>query len=329
MKAVIFSGTKGDPAVVCSYKTIDKPKPGKDQVLVRMLYSPCHPSTLAGVTPTSYPGPAAGSALGSEGVGVVEEHGEGCSNPPKGARVLVLGVGNWQEYIALPAATLVVVPDGLSNSNAAQFYVNPMSAYLMTTKFLTPQKGEWLLQTAAGSALGKVVIQIGKALGFRTINVVRSESSKAELLAAGGDEVIVTAKEKISERVAAITGGNGVKYAIDCVGGEQTSDILQSLSFKGKLVIFGELAHEDIHFRSGLMVVKLLTIEGFWLTDWSKTAPPEERKKCFQGLMELFLSGKVDCSVGKEFELKDFAEAFKASADSKSGGGGKVIMKCS
>jgi len=45
--------------------------------------------------------------------------------------------------------------------------------------------------------------------------------------------------------------------------------------------------------------------------------------------MELFLTKKVDCPVGKEFELKDFAEAFKASVDSKSGGGGKVMLKCS
>jgi len=116
---------------------------------------------------------------------------------------------------------------------------------------------------------------------------------------------------------------------MDCVGGDQTSDILQCLAFRGKLVIFGALAAEDIHFQSGLMVVKLLTIEGFWLTDWSQSAPPEERKKCFQGLMELFATGKVDCSAGKEFELKDFAQAIKASSDSKAGGSGKVMLKCS
>jgi len=236
-----------------------------------------------------------------------------------------LGVNMWFSLLPISLLFLTVFPITMLLS----FFVNPMSAYLMSTKCHTPQKGEYLLQTAAGSALGKLVIQLGKILGFKTINIVRSESNKSELLSLGADEVIVTSTEKIPERVAAITGGKGVKYAIDCVGGEQTSEILQSMAFKGKLIIYGQLANEDIHFKSGLLVVKLLTIEGFWLSDWAKSAPPEERKQYFQGLMELFAAKKLDCAVGKEFELKDFAEAFKASADSKAGGGGKVMLKCS
>jgi len=330
MKAIVFSGTRGDPALVCSCNTREKPKPSPDQVLVRVLYSPVHPSNLASVSPGGYPGPAQGGTPGSEGVGVVEEHGEGCSGaPPKGSRVLVLGVGTWCEFVVLPAKGLIVVPEGVSNQNAAQFFVNPMSAYLMTTQFLTPQSGEYLLQTAAGSALGRVVIQMGKIFGFKTINVIRNADAKAELIAAGADEVIVTATEKVSDRLKAITGGKGVKYAIDCVGGDGTTEIIHNMAFRGKLLIFGELASEEIHFRSGLMVVKLLTIQGFWVSDWVQSAPTEEKQKCFGGLMQLFLTGKLDCSVGKEFELKDFTEAFRASKDTKVGGSGKVMFKCS
>jgi len=327
---VLFSGVRGDPGAVCSYSTtLERPKPGKDQVLVRVLYSPVHPSNLASLSPVPYPGPEAGASPGSEAVGVVEEHGEGCTAPAKGTRVLVLGVGTWREYVVLHAASLVAVPYSVSNSNAAQFFVNPMSAYLMSREFLTPQKGEYLLQTAAGSALGRVVIQLGKHFGFKTINVIRNEQNKAELLAAGADEVIVTSKESVKERVAAITGGTGVKYAIDCVGGDATSDIIASMAYNGKLLIYGALAKEEIHFASGLMVVKLLTIQGFWLSDWGKSAPLETKGRCIKAVMELFATGKISCPTGKEFELKDFAEAFKASADSKIGGGGKVMFKCS
>jgi len=296
---VVFSGVRGDPGKVCSFTTLDKPKPGKDQVLVRVLYAPCHPSTVASVSPGGYPSPPTGGSPGSEGVGVVEEHGEGVTAPPKNTRVLVLGAGTWREYVVLPAATLAVVPDGISDQNAAQFFVNPMSAYLMATKYLTPQKDEYILQTAAGSTLGKLVIQLGKAFGFKTINVVRSESSKPELLNLGADEVIVTSTEKIPERVAAITGGKGVKYAIDCVGGEQTSEILQSMAFRGKLLIFGQLSNDDVHFKSGLLVVKLLTIEGFWLTDWAQSAPLEEKKKIFPGIDGAIFDQKSGLSCWK------------------------------
>jgi len=332
MKAVIFSGTKGDPGTSCSYTTTaHKPKPGKDQVLVRMLYSPCHPSTLASVSPGPYPAPEAGTPPGMEGVGTIEEHGEGCATaPPKGTRVLVLGVGTLCEYVVIPGANLVTVPDSVSNQNAAQFYVNPMSAYLMTTQILNPAKGEYILQTAAGSILARTVIQLSKVFGFKTINVIRNEESAAELKAAGADEVIVTSKEKVSERVAQITGGKGVKYVMDCVGGELTSEILlKAVAYKGKCIFFGQLSNDDVHFKLGEIPLKMITIQPFWLVDWALSAPPEEQKKSFKELMDLFASGKLDCPRGKEFELKDYAEAFKASADSKAGGGGKVLIKCS
>lgn len=54
MKAVIFSGTKGDPGQVCSYKDVPKPTPGNGQVLIRVLYSPVHPSTVASVSPGTH-----------------------------------------------------------------------------------------------------------------------------------------------------------------------------------------------------------------------------------------------------------------------------------
>src|SRR5919201_1371227 len=75
--------------------------------------------------------------------------------------------------------------------------------------------GEWLLQTAAGSALGRMVIRLGRRHGFRTINVVRRREQADELLRAGGDAVICTADESIPQRVHELTNGAGVPFAID------------------------------------------------------------------------------------------------------------------
>src|SRR5262249_59615370 len=90
--------------------------------------------------------------------------------------------------------------------------------------------GAWLLQTAAGSALGRMVIRLGKRKGFRSINVVRRREQGDELLREGADAVICTADESIGERVRALTGGAGVPFALDAVGGATGSEGVKSLA---------------------------------------------------------------------------------------------------
>jgi len=329
MKAIVFSGERGDPTKVLSLASVPKPKPGNNQVLIRVLLSPVHPSNVAGVTPGVYPGPGKGESPGSEGVGIIVEHGAECDKaPPVGTRVLVFGSsGCWCEYVTLSTSGLVPVPEAVASYNAAQFFVNPFSAYLMSTQYHKPSKGEYLIQTAAGSALGRIVIQLSKIYGFKTINVIRNEQNKDDLIKLGADEVICTDTENLGERVKAITAGQGVKYAIDCVGGEGTSEILKAMAFGGKILIFGQLDKNDIHFPSGLLVVKLLTIQGFWLTNWFKTSATTEKVQCIQTVMNLFATKTLDCVVNQEFELKDFAEAIKATQ--VKGSVGKVMIKCS
>jgi NADPH:quinone reductase-like Zn-dependent oxidoreductase len=78
---------------------------------------------------------------------------------------------------------------------------------------------EWLLQTAAGSTVGRLVIQLARHLGIPTINVVRRRDAVEEIKALGGDEVICTEDEDLLQRVAEIAGPAGVRKAIDCVAG--------------------------------------------------------------------------------------------------------------
>jgi len=259
---------------------------------------------------------------------VIEQHGDGCGSgvPPVGTRVVVLGSigGSWCQYTLLSSKTLVPVPEQVSNQNACQFFVNPMSALLMTTLFLTPQPGEYILQTGANSVLGRVVIQLSKVYGFKTINLIRSQNQVADLLKFGADHVICTSTENVGDRVNEITANQGVKYAIDCVGGEGTSEVLKAMAFRGKVLIFGQLAKENISVPSGLFVVKMLTVQGFWLTDWAKVAPAEEKGKFFSKLMELFVTKKIDCGVDGEYNFKDFKDAINAAT--QPGKSGKVLI---
>src|SRR5262249_62433214 len=108
---------------------------------------------------------------GLGGVGVVEAGCGVLARCMRGIRVAVLNgfTGNWQEKVIIPTLQAVPVPDSLSDEQAATFFVNPASALLMTRYVLNVPRGAWLLQTAAGSALGRMVIRLGQTSGFRTL----------------------------------------------------------------------------------------------------------------------------------------------------------------
>ena len=81
-------------------------------------------------------------------------------------------------------------PSDLPDEQVASFFVNPATVLAMVRHVLKVPKGAWLLQSAAGSTLGRMIIKLGKHDGFRTLNVVRRREAIDELKALGADAVI-------------------------------------------------------------------------------------------------------------------------------------------
>src|SRR5947209_13961214 len=216
MKAIVFDQF-GDPADVLNVRETPLPEPGPGQVRVRMLASPINPSDLLMVRGEYGRQPRLPVTPGFEGVGVVEDGHGLLARRVKGKRVAVLNgtSGNWQEHVVVPARQAVPVPDALPDEQAASFFVNPASALVMTRYVLRVPRGAWLLQTAAGSALGRMVVRLGQRYGFRTLNVVRRREQAEELLRLGGTAAVATNDEPLLERVQALTEGAGVSFALD------------------------------------------------------------------------------------------------------------------
>src|SRR5260221_3863634 len=248
MKGIRFD-RYGEPAKVLRGEECTLPEPGKGEVRVRILASPVHPSDLlfvrghyAGVQP-QFP-----SSAGFEGVGIVDAIGPQVHRPVPGQRVAVINEkgGNWAEYAVVPAPFLLPVPDDLPDEQVASFFVNPAAAVLMLRHILAIPQGEWLLQSAAGSELGRMIIKLAKHDGIRTINVVRRRASVAELEPLGADTVIVSTEGPIDEQVRRIVGPQGVKFAIDPVLGETGTQMYQALGEEGRMLVYGSLTGEPI-----------------------------------------------------------------------------------
>jgi len=327
MKAVQFR-QPGEPREVLEVVERDKPVPGFGQVLVRMLASPVNPSDLAFTRGGYGLKPQLPATPGFEGVGVVESTGGGpLPWLRKGKRVAVINdrTGNWQEYVVVAARQVVPVPSGFTDAQAATFFVNPATAYVMTQKVLKLQRGEWLLQSAAGSALGLMVIRLAKKYGFRTINVVRAPHAIDALKKAGADEVICTESESIVDRVMAITNGAGVRCAIDPVGGETGTRVVAATGIHGHTLLFGMLSGQPVTVDPRGMISGAKRVEGFWLSDWAKQQSVFGMLGLFRQVRKLVADGTLDTEVAATYPLDKVHEAVEHAE--RNARGGKVLLR--
>jgi NADPH:quinone reductase-like Zn-dependent oxidoreductase len=318
----------GPPAEVLRLEDdVPAPQPKLGEVLVRMLASPVNPSDLMYISGKYGLKPALPATPGFEGVGVVEATGGGpLAWWRKGKRVAVINdrVGNWAEYTVTKARQVVPVPDGMTDEQAACFFVNPATALAMTQDVLKVPRGAWLLQSAAGGELGKMVIRLGYKFAFRTINVVRRPEQVEELKKLGADQVIVEGDGPIPEQVRKLVP-DGVRYAIDPVGGATGSGVIASLAHGGRCLLYGSLSDEPVSVHPRYFIGNDVRVEGFWLGAWAKQQGVMTMLKLFRRVRALMAEGVLRTHVAATYPLEEVAKAVAHAA--APGKGGKVLLR--
>lgn len=329
MKGVILDRF-GEPKDVLHVADAPMPVPGAGQVRVRMLAAPVNPSDLMTCRGTYTKIPSLPFAPGYEGVGVVESAGPGLFGKfLMGRRVAMLtgDGGSWQEYNVIPARQAVPLSQQIPIDQAAMFFVNPTTAYVLTREVLKVPRGAWLLQTASGSALGKMVIRLAGHYGFRTICVVRRSVQAQELIKLGADEVVATDEQDLHERVKQITGGKGVLYAIDPVSGDLGSRVIRCLAPDGRLVVFGTLSHQPLQFSSRDLMTPGASVEGFWLGNFMAKLGLLKKLSIVSKVGSLMKKGILVSEIGKTYRLDEIKEAcIEAERTAR---GGKVLLRIS
>ena len=324
MRAVRFQSF-GDPAEVLTVEDLPPPQPGPGQVLVRLRVRPINPSDLYMIRGTYGIKPPLPATPGLEGMGVIEVLGDGVSQFEIGQRVVPLNPnGTWQEYVVVDAQALIPIPDGIADHDAAMILANPTTAWLLLHDELKAQPGEWVLQNAANSAVGRFVIPLAKRAGIKTINVVRRRDVIDELRALGADEIICEADEDVVARVREITGGKGAPYALDSVAGRSGGQLIQALATGGTAIVFGAISMKPLVIDPGAILFKGQTIRGWWLARWFRNASQEQISLLFGELLPLIADGTLRAPVAAAYDLADVNQAVAAAEGSERNG--KIVL---
>lgn len=314
----------GKPADVLQLSDQPLPQPGAGEVRLKMHLSPIHNHDLLTISGQYGYKPDLPALSGSEGMGVVDALGEGVEGISIGQRVAASGLkGAWSNYAIARAASVVPLPDAISDEVGAQLIAMPLSA-LTLLDFTGIAEGQWLIQNAANGAVAKVVSQLARTRGIHVVNLVRRAEAVAELKELGIDNVVATSEDGWKDRVAEMTGGAPIAVGVDGVGGTASGDLLSLLGEGGQLISFGLMSGQPMQISSGDLIFKQAVVKGFWLAKLMTTMEPERMRRLLSELVTRAASGEMLLQVDGIYTMKDAAAAMTAATEP--GRKGKVLL---
>ncbi|MEM6311299.1 MAG: zinc-dependent alcohol dehydrogenase family protein [Pseudomonadota bacterium] len=304
MRQAIYK-THGNAADVIELVEVDMPDLQPGQTRLKVLRTPINPSDIVQIEGVYGFQPPLPAPAGLEGIGeVVEVNGEGLE--PGTLVLLPEPPGAWSTEQIVSSASLFPIPDA-DIDQLAMLSVNPATAYLLLTQYVELQKGDWIIQSAANSAVGQLLTQLAKARGIRVASVVRRDSAIAEVKEAGADAVFIDGPD-LADRVAAELDKAPV-LAVDAVAGETFARLTATLQHAGTIVLYGKMSGQDVHMPDAPVLFNDIRMRGFWLTNWMQNAAPEEIGRVYGELTELIVTGQLSAPVDRVFPLDDINEA--------------------
>ena len=299
---------------------IERPEPGKGQVLVRIAACGLNFADLLIEQGTYQAMPTAPYTLGMEAAGTVEALGEGVTEPAVGTRVAVFGgSGGLAEYGVFPAATAVPIPDQMSFEEAAGFIIAYGTSHVALDHRARLQAGETLLVLGAAGGVGLTAVEIGKKMGATVIACARG-ADKLEVARKAGADHLIDAGDDLREGVKAL-GGADVVY--DPVGGDLFTQAFRACKPEGRLITIGFASGDVPQVKTNHLLVKNLSVLGVY---WGAylSFRPEVVTDSLRRLMGWYVEGGLHPHVSHVLPLSQASEGMELLRSRKSTG--KVVI---
>ena len=317
----------GEPSDVIKLKTVTEPVLGQEEVLVSMEAAPLNPSDFLLVRGMYGVRPALPSPVGAEGVGRVTKTGSKVDGSLPGKRVMIVPSyeqGTWAEQVVVPVRNIVPLSGDADPLQLSMLGINPVTAYLLLSQYVSLMPGDWIGQTAANSAMGQYIIKFAKLAGVKTLNVVRREEAADQVRQFGGDRVVLQG-DNLEKDIEEALGGKKLSLVLDTVGGTAVGDLAKSLKSGGSVVVYSMQSGQFPAVSPKEFIYRGLSLHGFWLINWIRNAPRTEIQEVYQKLGGLVADGSLSATVDHVYPLEQFKEAFEQSL--KPNRSGKILFK--
>lgn len=318
---LIFRST-GKPADVLEVESFTPRQPEPGEVLVRMVSAPINPADLNTIEGTYGVKLDLPATPGIEGTGVVVE--STVERFAEGDCVMFLKRSeSWASHTTVPADILFKLPSGIDPVQAAMLKVNPATAWRLLHGFKRLEKGEWIIQNAGNSAVGRCVIQLAKDAGIKTISFVRRPDLREELETLGADAVF-TDDDAGHAAAKELLGGANAALAFNAVGGDSALGLLKLLREGSTHVTYGAMGRRPVTVPNGLLIFRDISVRGLWITKWLERAPSEQVAEIYTTLAGKVRGGEVIQKVDSLFAVQDFRHALTRLGEP--GRDGKVLF---
>ena len=298
------------------------PTPGPGEVRVRVAWSGVNPSDVkarAGATGRPLPFPLV--VPHSDGAGVVDAVGDGVPPGRVGERVWVWNAawgrpfGTAAEYVVLPVAQAVPLPDGVPLAVGACLGIPALTAYHAVTTD-GGVVGQRVLVAGGAGAVGHYAVQLARLLGARQVLATVSGPAKGELARAAGADVVVNYRtEDVAARVLEATDGEGVERVIEVDLGANLALDLAVLAPDGELVVYGS-GQREVPVPFGPMILKNVGARFFIVYHLR----PEVRRRAIAHLTALLAQGRLAHNVAARLPLGRIAEAHELVEQGRASG---------
>ena len=329
MTTVVLDSYSGADALRIEQRPV--PRPGRNEVLVKVAFAPINPSDLATLTgyygfknPTPIvPGGEGSGEVVSAGPGVMARYFLGknvaCTGWGKGG-------GVWSEYVVKSVKGGVLpLNKSLSFEQGAMSIINPLTANAFMD---ISKKGghKTILLTAAASSLGQKVNRLGRNEGIQIVNVVRRDAQVELLKAQGADIVLNSNDEGFEEQLHNTCHQTNTRLAFDAVAGPLTNQLLKAMPPDSKVTVFSALSRQAVQASPDLLIFENKMVDSFWLGPWMS-------KQNFVKIMLLWkrtqkqIPTHLKSDIRKIYPLQEAKEAIDDYTGQMTGG--KILLRMS
>ncbi|PJZ69927.1 alcohol dehydrogenase [Leptospira perolatii] len=284
----------------------------KGEVLVKMHSASINPSDLMFMRGLYGIKKKLPVVPGFEGSGVVIASGGGWrSNSLVGKAVACTapgkGDGTYAEYMTTDAFSCITLNSDTSLEQGACLFVNPLTAYALLDQVIR-EKHKAYIQTAAASALGKMLLRLSLKKGIPGIQIVRRKEQADLLKSLGAEHILDSSSPNFDRELRVLANKLGATILLDAVSGEVTGRVLSAMPHGSKCVVYGAMSEEPITFHPGLGIFQDKKIEGYWLSTWIPNLPLWKLLKVTSAVRSL-LGKEFHTDIAARLPLKEAEKA--------------------